>query len=72
MRTVGVVLAAGAGTRFGSLKMLAPLGGQPLLQHVLDALSVAGIADVVVVLGGDAAELEAAIEWRDELRIVNH
>ena len=46
-----VVLAAGSATRFGSVKLLAPLNGRPLLQHVLDALADAGLNDVVVVLG---------------------
>ena len=66
-----MVLAAGAGTRFGSAKQLAPLGGRPLLQHPLDALAAAGIDDVVVVLGEEAAAIEAAIAWRTERRRVN-
>ena len=37
--TVGLVLAAGAGSRFGGGKLLAPIGGRPILQHVLDALA---------------------------------
>ena len=49
--TVGLVLAAGAGSRFGGGKLLAPIGGRPILQHVLDALATAGLDDVVVVLG---------------------
>src|SRR5437660_170190 len=69
--TVGLVLAAGAGSRFGGGKLLAPIGGRPILQHVLDALSTAGIDDVVVVLGADAAAIGSAIEWRAERRIVN-
>jgi molybdenum cofactor cytidylyltransferase len=68
---VAIVLAAGAGTRFGSAKQLAPLNGRPLLQHPLDALASAGIDDVVVVLGEDAAAIEAAIAWRGERRRVN-
>jgi molybdenum cofactor cytidylyltransferase len=66
-----VVLAAGSATRFGSVKLLAPLNGRPVLQHVLDALAAAGVSDVVVVLGRDAGALEGAIEWRAERRITN-
>jgi CTP:molybdopterin cytidylyltransferase MocA len=66
-----VVLAAGAGSRFGGGKMLAPLAGRPILQHTLDALAAARVTDVVVVLGTDAAEVERAIEWRSERRVVN-
>jgi CTP:molybdopterin cytidylyltransferase MocA/SAM-dependent methyltransferase len=67
----GLVLAAGAGSRFGGGKLLAPIGGRPILQHVLDALDAAGVGQVVVVLGGDAAAVEAAIDWRTERRVVN-
>ncbi len=71
MRVVGVVLAAGAGSRFGSTKQLASLEGRPLLQHPLDALAAAGLDDVVVVLGSDAVAIEAAITWRGERRRLN-
>ena len=66
-----VVLAAGAASRFGGAKLLAPLGGRPVLQHVLDALAAAGIDHVVVVLGDDAAEIEGGIAWRTERRVRN-
>ena len=66
-----VVLAAGAASRFGGVKLLAPLGGRPVLQHVLDALDGAGLTDVVVVLGDDAEAIETAIDWRDERRVSN-
>ena len=69
--TTAVVLAAGAGTRFGGAKLAAPLGGRPILQHVLDALDEAGLTDVVVVLGDEAPALESAIAWRGERRIRN-
>ena len=49
-----VVLAAGAGSRFGGGKLLASLDGRPVLQHVLDRVAEAGLGDVVVVLGDDA------------------
>lgn len=68
---VALVLAAGAGSRFGGGKLLAPIGGRPVLQHVLDALATAGLADVVVVLGRDAAAVESAVAWRAERRVVN-
>jgi molybdenum cofactor cytidylyltransferase len=66
-----VVLAAGSATRFGSVKLLAPLGGRPVLQHVLDAIHAAGVNDVVVVLGADAGAIEAGIDWRSERRVTN-
>ena len=44
-RTVGLVLGAGAGSRFGGGKLLARVGGRPVLQHVLDTLAEAGIVE---------------------------
>ena len=38
MTVGGVVLAAGAGRRFGGPKQLAELDGVPLLQHAVDAV----------------------------------
>ena len=66
-----VVLAAGAGSRFGGGKLLASLEGRPVLQHVLDRVADAGLGDVVVVLGDDAAAIEQAIDWRRERRVRN-
>jgi CTP:molybdopterin cytidylyltransferase MocA/SAM-dependent methyltransferase len=66
-----IVLAAGAGSRFGGGKLLASLEGRPILQHVLDALATAGIDDPVVVVGPDARRLDAAISWRSARRVVN-
>jgi molybdenum cofactor cytidylyltransferase len=61
--TAGVVLAAGAGRRFGSAKQLAELGGLPLLQHAVDAmLAVPAIDPVVVVLGAEAERVRAAVD----------
>jgi len=70
-RIAAVVLAAGAGSRFGGGKLLASLEGRPILQHVLDRVAAAGIESVVVVLGSDAEAVEKAIDWRAERRIRN-
>jgi molybdenum cofactor cytidylyltransferase len=66
-----VVLAAGAGRRFGGGKLSASLEGRPILQHVLDALSAAGIDDPVVVVGADGPALDAVIHWRAARRVHN-
>jgi CTP:molybdopterin cytidylyltransferase MocA len=70
-RVSAVVLAAGAGKRFGGGKLLASLEGRPVLQHVLDHLAAAGVADVLVVLGDDALEVARAIDWRGARPVVN-
>jgi CTP:molybdopterin cytidylyltransferase MocA len=65
-----LVLAAGAGKRFGGRKLLAELHGRPILQFSLDLAHAAGLQPVVVVLGDDAT-LERALVWHDEMRVVN-
>jgi CTP:molybdopterin cytidylyltransferase MocA/SAM-dependent methyltransferase len=69
--TIALVLAAGSGSRFGGGKLLAAVAGKPILQHVLDRLAEAGLDDVIVVLGRDAAKIERAIDWRAEHRVLN-
>ena len=66
-----IVLAAGAGRRFGGGKLLARLEGKAILQHVLDALASAGIGETVVVVGDDEAALDTAIDWRSARRVRN-
>lgn len=50
MLAVGIVPAAGKGERFGGDKLLAPLNGEPLLNHTLRSLFGGGVTRVVVVL----------------------
>jgi molybdenum cofactor cytidylyltransferase len=58
------ILAAGAGTRFGSLKQLVRIGGEPVLhQAVANASRVTG-QSVTVVVGAHAAEVAAALRQR--------
>jgi molybdenum cofactor cytidylyltransferase len=72
LRVAAIVLAAGAGRRFGpTSKLLAPLRGRPILQHVLDAVADAGVSDVIVVLGHGTGRVEGSIRWRTEVRVVN-
>lgn len=59
----GLILAAGAGTRFGEqTKQLAELQGKPLLQHAIDAMNAA-LPRAVVVLGHDAEAIRAAVDF---------
>lgn len=59
--TAAVVLAAGQGTRMRSRlpKVLHPVAGRAMLDHVLAALRGAGIEQQVVVTGHGAEEVEA-------------
>ncbi|MCC7084389.1 MAG: NTP transferase domain-containing protein [Pirellulales bacterium] len=51
--SVAIVMAAGKGTRMKSElpKVLVPLNGRPMVEFVLDAIRIAGIERVVVVVG---------------------
>ncbi len=61
----GLVLAAGASTRFGDEpKQLADLQGRPLLEWAVRAQCDADVLDrVVVVLGASADRIRAAVEF---------
>jgi len=61
----GIILAAGAGDRLGSLtaicpKVLLPVNGKQLIEYPIEALATAGVRDIAVVVGylGDSV-LEA-------------
>lgn len=64
-RIASVLLAAGAATRFGGRKQLAPFEGRPLLEHALAIATASGADLTVVVLGAYAEEVEAAIDFGD-------
>jgi CTP:molybdopterin cytidylyltransferase MocA len=58
----GLVLAAGAGTRFGGGKQLALLDGRPLLEHAVRAITSAPVGRVIVVLGAGAEDVLAGVD----------
>jgi CTP:molybdopterin cytidylyltransferase MocA len=61
----GLVLAAGAGTRFGERsKLLAELEGRPLLEHAVAAqCAVSELERVAVVLGARAEEILSGVDF---------
>ena len=61
-----IILAAGKGTRMKSdlHKVLHPLAGRPMLMHLLDSLSEAGVARQVVIVGASGEQVEAAVQDR--------
>jgi molybdenum cofactor cytidylyltransferase len=59
----GLILAAGAGTRFGSQKQLAELDGRPLLEHSVRAMTASPVGRVVVVVGAGAEDVLARVDF---------
>lgn len=67
-----VLLAAGRGTRFGEApKLLADLGGRPLVRHAAEAARASGLAPVIAVLGAHAPAVRSALAGLD-LRFVEN
>ncbi|HEU4411569.1 MAG TPA: molybdopterin-binding/glycosyltransferase family 2 protein [Polyangiaceae bacterium] len=63
-RVGAVVLAAGRSRRMGDNKLLAELGGRPLVAHAVEALERAGVSPLVVVTGHEAERVRAALAGR--------
>ncbi|NIH87642.1 NTP transferase domain-containing protein [Amycolatopsis granulosa] len=57
----GLLLAAGAGRRFGKPKALVELAGEPLLRRALRVLTDGGCAPIRVVVGAQAAQVRALL-----------
>ncbi|MDA8218310.1 MAG: bifunctional UDP-N-acetylglucosamine diphosphorylase/glucosamine-1-phosphate N-acetyltransferase GlmU [Dehalococcoidales bacterium] len=57
--SAAVILAAGQGTRMKSKlqKVLHPVAGKPMVEHVLEAVAEAGVAEAVLVVGRGAAQV---------------
>ncbi len=62
-----VILAAGKGTRMKSRlpKVLHPIGGRPMLHHLLDTLDRLSIARQVLVVGAAGDRVAASVADRD-------
>lgn len=66
-----VILAAGKGTRMKSdlHKVLHPIAGRPMLEHLLDSAAQLSPARQVVVAGHGREQLEAALKGRAEIAL---
>ncbi|MCQ9617716.1 bifunctional UDP-N-acetylglucosamine diphosphorylase/glucosamine-1-phosphate N-acetyltransferase GlmU [Paenalcaligenes niemegkensis] len=67
-----VILAAGLGKRMQSAlpKVLHPIAGKPMLEHVLDSARLLQPDRIVVVVGHGAETVEAKFAGQDDLRFV--
>lgn len=65
-KTAAIVLAAGLGTRMKSdlPKVMHPVGGRPMVNHLLATLDKIHVDETVVVVGPDMEMLEAAVAPR--------
>lgn len=65
-KTAAIVLAAGKGKRMNSdlPKVLHPLAGRPIIDHVLDSLEPMGIDLTVVIVGHGADQVTDAVAPR--------
>jgi molybdenum cofactor cytidylyltransferase len=70
-RVAGVVLAAGLSRRLGQNKLLAALGGEPLVRRTVRRALEAGLDPVLVVVGHERERVEAALEGLDCQTVFN-
>lgn len=57
VRAVAIVPAAGSAERFGGAKLLADVGGRPLIERTVASLRDGGIGEVTLVVGPDDERL---------------
>jgi len=70
MRIAGLLLAAGAGQRFGGRKQLALIEGKPLVRHALESLAPLFAEDLYIVLGAYREDIQPQVE--DLARVISH
>ncbi|MCP4632433.1 MAG: NTP transferase domain-containing protein, partial [candidate division Zixibacteria bacterium] len=62
-----IVLAAGEGSRIGMPKAMLRINGRCFLERIIDTLIIAGIEEIIVVLGAEAENIKSMTD----LSIVN-
>ena len=67
-----IVLAAGRSTRMGAAnKLLADVGGKPMLRHAVEAALASQARPVLVVTGHQADDVRAALAGLDVAFVAN-
>jgi molybdenum cofactor cytidylyltransferase len=61
-KVAGILLAAGASSRMGTLKQLLPVAGETLVERALTAALESRLDRLVLVLGHRALEIETALD----------
>lgn len=72
MTIAAIVLAGGAGRRFGSTKQLAQLHGRPLVTYPITAARGHGCDPVLLVVGHRGALVAAAVEGLGPIHVVRN
>ena len=72
MFTTGLVLAAGGSSRLGRPKQLLPFGGGTLLDHTLATARACRFDQLLVALGGSAAEVRRRVDLGGATVVENH
>jgi CTP:molybdopterin cytidylyltransferase MocA len=70
-RIAGILLAAGAGRRFGMPKALARVDGELMPEHALATLRGAGIDLIIAVIGAAASEVRTTVTWGETVIVEN-
>ncbi len=69
---VGIILAAGTGSRMKQTKQLLSYRGKPLLQHIIDAATGSMLAKVILVLGHEAEVIRKRIVLNDIVEVIQN
>ena len=71
-KVAGIILAAGASRRMGSLnKLLAFFAGKPLVRHAAEAFVATSLSPIIIVIGYEADKVAAALEGLPVQLVVN-
>jgi 3-deoxy-manno-octulosonate cytidylyltransferase (CMP-KDO synthetase) len=70
-KTVGIIPARWGSTRFPG-KLLQPIAGQPLLQHVWERCQQAQSLDAVIIATDDMRIAQAAFDWGAEVSLTSN
>lgn len=72
LKTGAILLAAGSSTRLGRPKQLLMFEEQTLLERSISSIQRSQIDEFVIVLGGNAQEIQAQIDLSNFSLLVNH
>ena len=71
-KVAGIILAAGASRRMGSLnKLLAFIAGKPLVRYAAESFVATSLSPIIIVIGYEADKVAAALEGLPVQLVVN-